>query len=344
MQVVECAPGDVTVLAHRPIPVPGEGEILLATRWCGLCGTDLFKLAGDALAPGTVLGHELVGTVAMVGRGVAAFSLGDRIVVPHHVACGTCALCLRGADTQCATFRENLMEPGGFAEYVLIRERAVRLAARRIPDGLADEAAVFMEPAACVLRGVRRSGLPDRGGCAVVTGAGAMGLLHLLLLLATRPGLAVVVSDPMDDRRRAAVSLGAAAACLPGGELDAAVRELTSGVGSDAVFDTVGGAGVLSDGLALLRPGGTAVLFAHGRPGEGAGFEINPFFKKEQHVLGTYSGGLDEQREAFSLLASGRLDPRPLVTHRLPFGRIGEAVALARRREALKILLEPERR
>ena len=342
MQVVECGPGDVTMPARRPVPTPAAGEVLLATRWCGLCGTDLFKLAGDDLVPGTVLGHELVGEVAAIGPRVEGFARGDRVVVPHHVACGVCSLCRRGADTQCAMFRENLMDPGGFAEYVLIRERAVRLAARRLPDTLADEAAVFMEPAACVLRGVRHAALPPEGGCAVVAGAGAMGLLHLLVLRATNPGLAVAVSDPVEERLHAARNLGAAIACAPGAELARGVAGLTDGLGADASFDTVGGAPVLSELLGVVRPGGTAVLFAHGRPGERAGFDVNPFFKHEQRVIGTYSGGLAEQQEAFALLASGRLDPTPLVTHRLPFSETAAAVRLARRREALKILLGPD--
>ena len=80
--------------------------------------------------------------------------IGDRIAVPHHVSCGTCRLCRSGNPTMCDTFRDNLMEPGGFADYVLIRDRATAEAAHKVPDGISDAAAVFMEPAACVLRGV----------------------------------------------------------------------------------------------------------------------------------------------------------------------------------------------
>src|SRR6187549_4107801 len=107
--------------------------------------------------PGPVPGHEVVGTVEALGDGTVGFEPGDRVVVPHHVACGTCDLCRRGSETLCPLFRENLLVPGGFSEHILVRERAVRLAAFGLPPHVPDEAAVFLEPAACVLRGIRQS-------------------------------------------------------------------------------------------------------------------------------------------------------------------------------------------
>ncbi|NIR61170.1 MAG: alcohol dehydrogenase catalytic domain-containing protein, partial [Gammaproteobacteria bacterium] len=95
-------------------------------------GTDLFKLDTGAAAPGTVLGHELVGEVAALGDGVSGFRDGDRVAVPHHVACGNCALCRRGATTMCETFKENLLTPGGFAEHVTVQARATACAARAL--------------------------------------------------------------------------------------------------------------------------------------------------------------------------------------------------------------------
>jgi L-iditol 2-dehydrogenase len=119
-----------------------------------------------------------------------------------------------------------------------------------------------------------------------------------------------------------------------------AVVVASGGRGADLVFDTVGGAAVLSDALALGRPGSATVLFAHAASqGEAAGFDLNAFFKSERQLLATYSSGAAEQREIFDLLASGRLDPRPLVSHRLPLARAAEAVELATSHRALKVLL-----
>jgi L-iditol 2-dehydrogenase len=349
MTVAACA-GDGSVrIETRPRPVPGRGEMLLRLRAAGLCGTDLYKLRHATAAAGTVLGHEVVGSVAALGAGVAGFAVGDRVAVPHHVACGECDACRRGSEPSCLAFRDNLLSPGGFSEWVLVRERAVRLAAFGLPPSLADEAAVFLEPAACALRGIRHARLPETalagpspGGVAIL-GGGSMGLLHLLVLKAVHPGLRVVVSDPLDERRDLARRLGADAASTP----EAAPREvalLTGGKGADAVFDTVGGAGLLDTALSLSRPGGAVVLFAHAEPegGERAGFDLNAFFKSERRLIATYSSGLAEQREVYRLLVSGRLDPSPLVTHRLPLSRFAAAVELARERRAVKVLLVPD--
>jgi L-iditol 2-dehydrogenase len=353
MTVAACAGGGAIRLEARPRPQPGPGEIRLRLRCAGLCGTDLFKLHRDTAAPGSVLGHEVVGTVDAVGDGAKGFAVGDRVVVPHHVSCGACALCRRGAETLCPVFRENLLEPGGFSEYILVRERAVRLATFGIPDSLSDATAVFLEPAACVLRGIRHARLAETAALdgpltVAVLGAGSMGLLHLLVLKAVVPSVRVMVVDPLEDRRAFALLLGADAAAepVPDAAWDA-VASLTEGRGADAVFDTVGGVAALDAGLTLSREGGTTVLFAHATSEKAlaaapAALDLNRFFKAEKKLLATYSGALAEQREVWRLLVTRRFDPSLLVTHRLPLARLAEAVDLARERRALKILLTPE--
>ena len=354
MTVAACAGGGTVRLETRPLPEPGRGEIRLRLRWAGLCGTDLVKLSRGTPAPGTVLGHEVVGTVDAVGRGAVGFAVGDRAVVPHHVACGVCGLCRRGAETLCPAFRESLLAPGGFSEHVLVRERAVRLAVFGLPDHLADDAAVFLEPAACVLRGIRHARLAAIAAAGdppavAILGAGSMGLLHLLVLRAVVPAVRIAMVEPLADRREIARRLGAdlvlPEAESPGGAARKTLAPLSAGLGADAVFDTVGGAGPLETALALCRPGGTAVLFAHAgadAPGGRAGFDLDGFFKSERKIVATYSGSLAEQREIWRLLVTHRLDPRPLITHRLPLSRCAEAVELARQRRALKVLLTPD--
>jgi L-iditol 2-dehydrogenase len=321
---------------------------VLDLECCGLCGTDLFKLAGSETPPGSVLGHELVGRVAEVGEGLDWFWVGDRVVVPHHVSCGECAFCRRGSETRCETFKENLLLPGGFGEAIRVLPRAASRAARVVPDEVSSEAASFMEPGACVLRGIRRSGLlhdadsDPESRIAVVQGAGSMGLLHLLVLKAVVPGCRVIVSDLIESRRALALQLGADASSQPGSDLRVAVEGMSDGRGADAVFDTVGGARLLDEGIRLLRDGGTVVMFAHAGRGEKASFDLNTLFKGEMRVVSSYSGTVEDQAAVFELMASGELDPSPLVTHRFPLSRFDEAVALASDRAALKIMIVPD--
>lgn len=352
MTVAACAEDGQVRLESRPRPLPGPGEMTLRLRYAGLCGTDLFKLRHGTVPLGTVLGHEVVGTVEALGPGVTGFALGDRVVVPHHVACGVCVLCRRGAETLCPVFRENLLSPGGFSGHVLVRERAVRRAAFGLPDHVSDEAAVFLEPAACVLRGIRHARLaeialpapPDESPVVAVLGGGSMGLLHLLVLKALFRDLRVAISDPLEERRALALRLGADAAGAPE-EMRTAVAALSGGLGADVAFDTVGGAGPLDAALGLTREGGTVVLFAHAPVSGGAeraGFDLNPFFKSERKLIATYSSAVAEQREIYRLLATRRFDPSPLVTHRLPLSRLAEGIALANDLRALKVLLFPD--
>ncbi|MGI9464021.1 MAG: zinc-dependent alcohol dehydrogenase [Aestuariivirgaceae bacterium] len=340
--VISCLGGNKTVLEPRRRPEPAAGELLIRMRVSGLCGTDLFKLSTNAAAPGTVLGHEVVGDVVSVGDGVDRFAAGERIVVPHHVACGQCLFCQRGNETMCDTFRENLMAPGGFADHIVIRPRATQMAAFTLPDDVSDEAGVFVEPGACVLRGIDRSGL-QAGTTAVVFGAGSMGLLHLLVLKAAVPGITVIMVDPDESRLQFAAGLGATACAVPGETARAATNSATNGAGADAVFDTVGGSPVLQAALDLTRHGGSVMLFAHAPPDAPAPVDLNNIFKYERRIIGTYSGALGEQKRIFDMICDGLLDPSPLVTHTMPLDDFAHGVELASNRCALKVLFTPSR-
>lgn len=339
MLAVACSAGRRIELLDLPEPTCGDGELLLAVEMCGLCGTDLHKLENDPSLNRRVLGHEVVGTVLESRAGADRFPAGSRIVSPHHVACGTCGFCRDGVETQCPTFREELLFPGGFSEKLVVRRRAVELAARVVPPEISSETALFLEPAACVVRGIRAAGLSERStGDSVVVGAGSMGLLHLLVLRALLPGGRVIVSEPLAARRELALELGAAAAVAPDELLDA-VGGVTSGQGAAASFETVGGGAALAAAIEATRPGGSIVLFAHSRSAGATPVDLDRLFKLEKRLIGTYSGSLVNQEEAWDLIVSGRLEPSRLVSHKLPLTRFRDAVDLARRHEALKVLL-----
>ncbi len=319
-----------------PVPKPDRGEALIATRLSGVCGTDLVKLDQRRTTPGTVLGHELVADVLEVGDG-CPLKVGQRTVAVHHVACGECRLCRADAETQCPTFRENLLEPGAFSEVVLLRARACTEAVWPLPEHVTDEAAIFLEPAACVLRSVTK-GLPSdlQRPTVIVLGAGSMGQLHGLVLKIARPDAGVLVLEPRPERRQQARRAGLEVA--PPEDLESKLEQLGSPDGVDAVFDTAGGHQALMTALSAVRPGGRCVLFAHSKSPEP--FDLDLVFKSEKAVVGSYSGGRAEQQTIFRWLSEGDLDPAPLTTHIVPLDEVDKALELCRRAGALKVAFE----
>ncbi len=338
MKVARTAAGGGLELVDAPAPEIGDGEALIELVCCGLCGTDLHKLAEPGRPAGEVLGHEVVGRV--IETRTHKLALGDRVVAPHHAPCGACRPCRSGAETMCPRFAENLLDPGGFSERIRLRRRAVELTVRKLDAGLPDKAAVFVEPAACVLRGVDRAGLSGDAAEVAVLGAGSMGLLHLLILRATFPAVRIVFAEPDPGRRAIATELGADFAAPPAEVVETARGAPPEG-GVDAVFDTAGGQEAFDLALDVTRPGGRVVLFAHAARDASVAFDVNRVFRSERQVIGAYSSGPAEQARALDLLLQGKLDPTPLVTHRLPLNRAAEAVELCRRRQTLKVLLHP---
>ncbi|MFP6739119.1 MAG: zinc-binding dehydrogenase, partial [Planctomycetota bacterium] len=135
-------------------------------------------------------------------------------------------------------------------------------------------------------------------------------------------------------------ALGADFACEPAGA-KAAVDSISSGEGVDAVFDTAGGCEALDACLQLGRRGSTVVLFAHAEAGEMAGFELNRLFKEERRLVGSYSGGVEDQDAAWELMLSGALDASMLVSARVGLDQFDKALELVCSRQGLKVLMEP---
>lgn len=320
-------------LEDVPEPQAGPGEIVIRTRACGICGTDLMAWYQDTKAP-VVLGHEPVGDVVQVGTG-APFTVGDRVFVHHHVPCLECALCRSGRDTLCEMFRRTRIDPGGLAEYIRVPAENTALDVHRLPDEMTDEVGTLIEPLACVLRGQRLAGVGE-GSDVVIIGAGSMGLMEMELaqVLGARR---VVVIEPNGARRPAAAALGATvlADCD-----EAAVRSALGERLADQVIVCTHSHAAMNDALYLAGPAGVVQYFAPTPPGEMVPLDLGAVFWREVHLQSTYSAGPEDVREALDLLASGRMRCDGIITHHVPFDDVGEAFRLARTGEALKVVID----
>ncbi len=329
--------GDGRLVAEEwPRPSIGDGELLLRLRGCGLCGSDIAKIVDPATRVPAVFGHEVVGEVAAVGRGVMVCAVGDRVVAAHHVPCGKCHYCRRGSESMCAAFKASNLDPGGFAEYVRVPAANVSHATFRVPAHVSDEAASFVEPLACCLRAVRRARVQS-GDTAVVVGLGSIGCLFIQLL--KRAGAAVVGADQLAQRAVFARGLGADAAGTLASAAEAQ-RALSAGRGADHVFLTGGGAVVLPWAAEVLRDGGAVHYFAGGS-GDTLPLPLETLYHRELTITATYSSSPSDLAEAFRLIAGGVIDVERLITHRVPLESLAAGVDLMRRREALKVYVTP---
>ncbi len=322
-------------LEDLPRPRIGPGELLLDVEGIGLCGSDIDKITAEAVSPGTVLGHEVVGTVAEIGKRVEKLKVGDRIVVAHHVSCQECHYCVRGSDSKCELFRSTNFDPGGFAEFVRVPEPNVRLGAHLIPDHVSNEEAVFTEPLACCLRAVERS--PVRAGDVIlIVGSGAIGLLFIQLVKLAQA--TVIATDILRDRLKMALQYGADIALHPAEDpIEEIVRKVSEGRGVDIVFSTVASQAVLNQALLLVRDGGTINFFAGFRGGLDVTVDLNELYEREVGIITSYSSSPQTLAEAFRLIVDGDIRTAELISHRLPLSKVLQGVQMMVRQEARKV-------
>jgi L-iditol 2-dehydrogenase len=308
-------------LEEDPEPVAGDGEVVARVLACGVCGSDVLDAWVAKKVP-AVLGHELCAEVLEVGAGVGGVAAGDRVVVHHHAPCGECRRCRRGHETLCDQFKATRLHPGGFAERV--RVPAELVGELLSVDGLDVERATFVEPLACVLRAFDRCGL-RAGDSLLVVGCGTSGLLAVAAAHA-RAVEAVWVREPRPERLERALALGAE--CHGNELVDVAMVCTTKPA-------------AIADGFAAVAPGGALCLYAPPDPGRALDLDGHALYVGEVDVCASYSAGPRDMRAALELVASRRVDPLSLVTHRLPLEHTGRALELARTGEAVKALVLP---
>jgi L-iditol 2-dehydrogenase len=322
MRVARSLSLEAVTVEEMEDPVAGPGEVICDVLACGVCGSDVTDWYVAPKLP-AVLGHEPAGVVTAVGEGVVSVAVGDRVAIHHHAPCGECRRCLRGHETLCERFRATGLAPGGFAERVLISaELTSELLA--LPDGLDPVAATFVEPLGCILRAQDRSGL-RAGDSLLVVGAGAMGLLQIATARA-RGVEAVWVREPRPDRLRRAEEWGAE---RHGNEL------------VDIAIVCTPKPQAIAAGAAALAPGGTLCLYAPPAPSDPPALDGTELFLRELTVTASYSAGPRDMRAALALIATGTIDPLPLVSHRLGLEEVGRALELQRRGESMKAVIIP---
>ena len=321
-----------------PEPSPAEGEVLVKLKCCGVCGTDLEKVQGVGITT-KILGHEAVGEVEEVGRGVTKISRGTRVFAHHHVPCLSCEICKRGKTTYCLEFARHNLVPCGLAErFVVPKFNVDRGAVLELPEGLGYEEASFIEPLSCcilALESARASGARS----AVIYGAGPVGLMIYKLL--RHAGVEnVAVGDVSDYRNAFSRKVGCELVFNPATmeEKERVLRD-TMPKGPELVVVATASVAAFEDATRLAARGGTVLLFGAPKRGATGTIDLAHLFLNGTSVVTSYASSERETQAATRLLADRSITVADLVTHRFPLSDSEQAFAAAGQQQCMKALI-----
>lgn len=316
-----------------------ETEVLVKVGACGVCGTDVHIYHGDKgsaeVRPPVVLGHELSGTIVETGAGVKKLKCGDRVTIDPNQYCGECHYCKAGKKQLCENlYAIGVNRDGGFAEYCYVPEAQCFLLDNRVPL----EHGAMAEPLACCIHGVDRAKI-RLGDAVLVIGGGAIGLL--MVQLAKQSGAsAVILSEPVELRRKIGLEIGADAVIDPFQEvLRERLIQITGQDGVDVVIECVGNLSATEQAFAAAKRGTTILLFSVPKAGASYSLSLEDVYQKELRIVGSLINP-DTHQRAVDMINRGKIQLDPLITHRFPLDQVKEAIRMQMSNESIKVLVE----
>lgn len=307
----------------------GPGDVKVEIHSSGICGTDVHIYGGDYIGSYPIIpGHEFAGVVVETGSAVTRIKRGDHVAVEPNIACDNCEACLNNRQNFCANWQGvGVTRPGGMAEYAVVPEKAA------FDIGtMSFEVGGFVEPLSCVLHGVERTGF-SLGDRVLIVGAGPIGIL-LAKTIAVQGASDITQVDRNAERLALAGENGAQ-------RTFASLEELGE-ERFDVVVDATGVPGVMAQAIDYARYGGTILLF--GVPPQDGVLSINafPIFRKGLRILSSFTS-VRNSIQAVRLLASGRIDVEPLISHRMPLSQLEHGIELMEtgRDGVMKVHIQP---
>jgi L-iditol 2-dehydrogenase len=344
-------------LTEKPVPQPGPAEVLVRIDAVAICGTDLEILesglpaiieGGMPFNKNFTPGHEYMGTVVKLGKGVDEFQIGDRITVEVHNGCGRCDRCREGMYTSCANYGLNYGDvdkghrangfttDGAFAEYVVNNINTMI----HVPDEMSDEEATLVVTAGTAMYGIDALGGLIAGKSIAVTGPGPIGLMGVAVAkaLGAEP---VILTGTRDNRLEMGKQLGADHVINVRNENPVdKVKEITKGKGVHYVLECSGASNALNEAALMTNRGGRICLAAF--PHEPVPVDLAYLVRNNIYVYGIRGEGKSATHRAMSFMHQKRFDATIIHTHTFPFDELETAIKYAKERieDAIKVVVK----
>ena len=320
-----------------PVRELKDNEVMIQVKYCGVCGTDIHIFNGDGgsfeVNPPLIPGHEFSGVVAKVGSAVTTVKEGDRVSGDPNDMCGECYFCKNAMQHFCTNnVGVGTTVDGGFAEYVIMREKQVY----KFSDSLSFKEAAMAEHISCGLHGIDLCNI--KPGCTVlVMGGGPIGMI--MMQLAKNAGAArVIMSEPVEEKREQALKLGATKVINPIEEdVQAVLDAYCENV--DVVIECVGNIHTQADAVKFAGKGATVMYFGLASPEESYPLKPDDVFKKELTITSSFINPYTFER-AIRVLESGMIELESLITNVVPLDDIVDVFTKPEYRRAGKAMIK----
>jgi len=344
-------------LTEKPVPEPGPAEVLVRIDAVAICGTDIEILSYGlpAIIEGEMPfnknftpGHEYMGTVVKLGRGVNEYNLGDRVTAEIHAGCGRCERCREGMYTSCSNYGLNYGDndkghrangfttDGAFAEYAVNNINTMM----HVPDDMSDEEATLVVTAGTAMYGLDVMAGLIAGKSIAVTGPGPIGLMGVAMAksLGAQP---VILTGTRDSRLEMGIKLGADHVINVRNENPVErVREITKGKGVHYVLECSGASNALNEAAQMTNRGGRICLAAF--PHEPVPVDLAHLVRNNIYVYGIRGEGRSATHRAMAFMQQKRFDATIIHTHTFPFEEVPKAIKYAKERieDAIKVVIK----
>jgi len=326
-------------IEEMPVPLISDNELLVKVKASGICGSDVMEWYRIKKAP-RILGHEIAGDIVEIGKNVRKYKIGDRVFVSHHVPCYMCKFCLNNQQTLCHTLHSTNFYPGGFAEYLRIPEINVNRGVFVLPKEMSYDEGVFIEPLACVVRGLKTAEMKP-GQTILIIGSGIAGLLQIKLVKAWK-ARKILATDIEEYRLKAAKKFGADVVINAKDDVPELVKKHNDGKLADLVIICTGVVLAIKQALKSVESGGTILFFAPTEPNVDIPFPLFDLWNKQITMVSTYAGSPEDINTAIDLIKSKKVNVLDMISHILPLSEAAKGFQLvAQAKDSMKVILKP---